>query len=72
MKLAARKTEKRDAPSDNNSKTKSKSGGQKSGLTKSLRAAFTTKAQMGDLDATHLVETVIGTFPSDSSDDDTQ
>ncbi len=70
MKLAARKTEKRDAPNDNNSKTKSKSGGQKLGLVKSFITALTTKAQMGDLQSTDLVETVMGAFPSDSESSD--
>ena len=69
-KLVARKAAKRDAPNDNDSKKKSKSGGQKLGLAKSFRTALTTKAQMGDLEATDLVETVMGAFPSDSKSSD--
>ena len=66
VKLVARKAAKRNAPNENDSKKKSKSGGQKLGLAKSFRTALTTKAQMGDLEATDLVETAMGTFPSDS------
>ena len=70
LKLLARKSAKRDAPNDNDSKKKSKSGNQKLGLAKSFRTALTTKAQMGDLEANDLVETVIGAFPSDSESSD--
>ena len=66
VKLAARKATKRDAPKDNDSKNKSKSGNQKLGLAKSFRTALTTKSQMRDLDANDLVETVMGAFLSDS------
>ena len=65
-KLAARKAAKRDAPKDNDSKKKSKSGKQKLGLAKSFKTALTTKSQMGDLEANDLVDTVMGAFPSDS------
>ena len=39
-------------------------------MAKNFRTALTTKAQMGDLEATQLVEDVMGAFPSGTSDDD--